>query len=134
MVVDTSALIAILLNEADAEILSATLAAFSPRIISTVSALEASIVMENKKGEAGLALLDELLSAAQFEVIAFDDAQLRIAREAYRRYGKGRHPAGLNFGDCCSYALTRARNDTLLFKGNDFAQTDIAPPPPVPAH
>ena len=134
MVVDTSALIAILLNEADAEILSATLAAFSPRIISTVSALEASIVMENKKGEAGLALLDELLSAAQFEVIAFDDAQLRIAREAYRRYGKGRHPAGLNFGDCCSYALTRARNDTLLFKGNDFAQTDIAPTPPVPAH
>ena len=134
MVVDTSALIAILLNEADAEILSATLATFSPRIISAVSALEASIVMESKKGEAGLALLDELLSAAQFEVAAFDDAQLRIAREAYRRYGKSRHPAGLNFGDCCSYALTRARNDTLLFKGNDFAQTDIAPTPLISSH
>jgi ribonuclease VapC len=134
MIVDTSALVAILLNEPDAEILTATLAATSPRIISTVSALEASIVMESKKGEAGLALLDELLSTAQFEITSFDDAQLRIAREAYRRYGKGRHPAGLNFGDCCSYALSRARNDTLLFKGNDFAQTDITQTPLIQAH
>ena len=90
--------------------------------------------MESKKGEAGLALLDELLTAAQFEVATFDDAQQRAAREAYRRYGKGRHPAGLNFGDCCSYALARARNDTLLFKGNDFAQTDIAQATPISAH
>jgi len=134
MVVDTSALVAILLNELDAEILSATLAATSPRIISALSVLEASIVIESKKGEAGLALLDELLTAAQFEVASFDDMHLRIAREAYRRYGKGRHPAGLNFGDCCAYALARARNDTLLFKGNDFAQTDIAPTPLIPAH
>ena len=108
MVVDTSALIAIFLNEPDAEILSATLAASFPRIISTVSVLEASIVMESKKGEAGLALLDELIAAAQFEIVAFDDAQYRIAREAYRHYGKGRHPAGLNFGDCCSYSPARA--------------------------
>lgn len=100
----------------------------------TRHAREASIVMESKKGEAGLALLDELLSAAQFEVTAFDDAQLHIAREAYRHYGKGRHPAGLNFGDCCAYALARARNDTLLFKGNDFAQTDITPTPLIQAH
>ena len=134
MVVDTSALVAILLNEPDAEILSTTLAASSPRIISAVSVLEASIVMESKKGEAGLALLDELLTAAQFEVATFDDAQQRAAREAYRRYGKGRHPAGLNFGDCCSYALAHARNDTLLFKGNDFAQTDIAQATPISAH
>lgn len=134
MIVDTSALVAILLNEPDAEILTATLVATSPRIISAVSALEASIVMECKKGEAGLALLNELLNAAQFEVVAFDDMQLHIAREAYRRYGKGRHPAGLNFGDCCAYALTRSRNDTLLFKGNDFAQTDITPTPLIQAH
>lgn len=100
----------------------------------TRHAREASIVMENKKGEAGLALLDELFNAAQFEVSAFDDAQLHIAREAYRRYGKGRHPAGLNFGDCCSCALARARNDTLLFKGNDFAQTDITTAPLIQAH
>jgi len=134
MVVDTSALIAIFLNEPDAEILSATLAASFPRIISAVTVLEASIVMECKKGPAGLALLDELITTAQFEVIPFDDVQQRIARNAYRNYGKGRHPAGLNFGDCCSYALARARNDTLLFKGNDFSKSDIAPTPLVPAH
>lgn len=134
MIVDTSALIAIFLNEADAEILSSTLAASSTRIISAVSVLEASIVMLSKKGEAGLALLDELLTAAQFDIATFDDAQQRIVREAYRRYGRGRHPAGLNFGDCCAYALARTRNDTLLFKGNDFAQTDITPTPLIPAH
>ena len=134
MVVDTSALIAIFLNEPDAEIISATLASSYPRIISAVSVLEASIVMESKKGQAGIALLDELLTSAQFEVIPFDDVQQRIAREAYRNFGKGRHPAGLNFGDCCSYALARARNDTLLFKGDDFEKSDIAPTPLVPAH
>lgn len=106
----------------------------TPRIISAVSAPEASIVTESKKGEAGLALLDELLSIAQFEIVAFDDAQQRIARVAYRRYGKGRHPAGLNLGDCCAYALAKVRNETLLFKGNDFNQTDITPAPFVPAH
>ena len=134
MIVDTSALIAILLNEPDAEMLSAAIASANPRIISAVSALEASIVIESKKGETGLALLDELLSLAQFEIVAFDDTQQRIARVAYRRYGKGRHPAGLNFGDCCAYALAKARNETLLFKGNDFNQTDITPAPLVPAH
>ena len=134
MIVDTSALIAILLNEPDAEMLSAAIASADPRIISAVSALEASIVIESKKGETGLALLDELLSLAQFEIVAFDDTQQRIARVAYRRYGKGRHPAGLNFGDCCAYALAKARNETLLFKGNDFNQTDITPAPLVPAH
>ncbi|MBI5658805.1 MAG: type II toxin-antitoxin system VapC family toxin [Nitrosomonadales bacterium] len=118
----------------DAEILSAAIAAASPRIISAVSALEASIVIESKKGEAGLALLDELLSIAQFEIASFDDERQRIARAAYRRYGKGHHPAGLNFGDCCAYALAKARNETLLFKGNDFNQTDIATASLVPAH
>ena len=134
MIVDISALIAILLNEPDSEMLSAAIASATPRIISAVTALEASIVIESKKGEAGLALLDELLSLAQFEIVAFNDAQQRIARVAYRRYGKGRHRASLNFGDCCAYALAKARNDTLLFKGNDFNQTDITPVPLVPAH
>lgn len=134
MIVDTSALIAILLSEPDSEMLSAAIASATPRIISAVTALEASIVIESKKGEAGLALLDELLSLAQFEIVAFNDAQQRIARVAYRRYGKGRHPASLNFGDCCAYALAKARNDTLLFKGNDFNQMDITPAPLVPAH
>ena len=134
MIADTSALIAILLDEPDAEILSAAIAASSTRIISAVSVLEASIVIESKKGEAGLALLDELLTIAQFEIVAFDDAQQRVARTAYRRYGKGRHPAGLNFGDCCTYALAKVRAEALLFKGNDFNQTDITLAPLVPAH
>jgi ribonuclease VapC len=134
MIVDTSALIAILLNEPDAEMLSAAIATATTRIISAVSALEASIVIESKKGEAGLTLLDELLNLAQFEIVAFDDAQQRIARAAYRRYGKGRHPAGLNFGDCCAYALAKMRNEALLFKGNDFNQTDILSVPLVSAH
>ena len=134
MIADTSALIAILLNEPDGEMLSAAIASADPRIISAVSALEASIVIESKKGETGLALLDELLSLAQFEIVAFDDTQQRIARVAYRRYGKGRHPAGLNFGDCCAYALAKVRKETLLFKGNDFNQTDITPAPLVSAH
>jgi len=134
MVVDTSVLIAILLSEPDAEILSSTLATSFPRIISAVSLLEASIVMESKKGDAGIALLDDLVAAVQFEVADFDDVQHRIARDAYRRYGKGRHPAGLNFGDCCSYALARARNDSLLFKGNDFSKSDITPTPLFTAH
>jgi len=134
MIVDTSALVAILLDEPDAEKLSAAIAANTPRIISAVSVLEASIVIESKKGEAGLALLDELLNLAQFEIVAFDDAQQQLARVAYRRYGKGRHPAGLNFGDCCAYALAKVRNEALLFKGNDFNQTDITAAPLFPAH
>ena len=134
MIVDTSALVAILLDEPDAEKLSAAIAANTPRIISAVSALEASIVIESKKGEAGLALLDELLNLAQLEIVAFDDAQQQLARVAYRRYGKGRHPAGLNFGDCCAYALAKVRNEALLFKGNDFNQTDITAAPLFPAH
>ncbi len=134
MIVDTSALVAILLDEPDAEKLSAAIAANTPRIISAVSALEASIVIESKKGEAGLALLDELLNLAQFEIVAFDDAQQQLARVAYRRYGKGRHPAGLNFGDCCAYALAKVRNEALLFKGNDFNLTDITAARLFPAH
>jgi len=134
MIVDTSVLVAILLDEPDAEKLSAAIAANTPRIISAVSVLEASIVIESKKGEAGLALLDELLNLAQFEIVAFDDAQQQLARVAYRRYGKGRHPAGLNFGDCCAYALAKVRNEALLFKGNDFNLTDITAARLFPAH
>ena len=78
--------------------------------------------------------MDELITAAQFDIVAFDEVQYGIARDAYRHYGKGRHPAGLNFGDCCSYALARARNDTLLFKGDDFSKSDIVPTQLVPAH
>jgi Uncharacterized protein conserved in bacteria len=122
------------LNEADAEVFAAALAASPTRHISAVSALEAAIVIETRKGPEGVAVLDELLAAAQFEIVALDESQYRLAREAYSRFGKGRHPAGLNFGDCCAYALARQRNEPLLFKGNDFGKTDIAVAALSPAH
>ena len=134
MVVDTSALVAILLNEADAGVLASAIANAPKRLISAASALEAAIVIQCRKGADGAALLDDLLAAAGFEIVSLDEAQYRLARVAYQRFGKGRHPAGLNFGDCCSYALARHRNEPLLFKGNDFSKTDIAVVPLAFAH
>ena len=125
MVIDTSALIAILLNEPETEAFAAAIAAASSRLISAVSALETAIVIEAKKGALGSQLLDELLVAMQVNIIAFDQNQFNLAREAYTRFGKGRHPAALNFGDCCTYALARNTGEALLFKGQDFSATDI---------
>ena len=125
MVIDTSALIAILLNEPETEAFAAAIAAAPSRLISAVSALETAIVIEAKKGALGSQLLDELLVAIQVNIIAFDQIQFNLAREAYTRFGKGRHPAALNFGDCCAYALARNTVEALLFKGQDFSATDI---------
>lgn len=134
MVVDTSALIAILFNEPDAGAFAAVIASALKRRMSAVSALEAAIVLECRKGADGVSVLDELLAAAQFEIVSLDEAQYLLAREAYSRFGKGRHPAGLNFGDCCAYALARHLNAPLLFKGNDFGKTDITVAPYTVAH
>jgi ribonuclease VapC len=125
MVIDTSALIAILLNEQETERFALAIAAAPSRLISAVSALEAAIVIEAKKGATGSQLLDELLVAAQVEIVAFDESQYALARDAYSRFGKGRHPAALNFGDCCAYALARQAGEALLFKGQDFSATDV---------
>ena len=125
MVIDTSALIAILLNEPETEAFAAAISAAPSRLISAVSALETAIVIEAKKGAIGGQLLDELFLAAQVSIVAFDQNQFDLAREAYTRYGKGRHPAALNFGDCCAYALARNSAEPLLFKGRDFSATDI---------
>jgi len=125
MVIDTSALVAILLGEPDAEILARTIAADPKRLISVFTALETSIVIEAKKGEAGGRELDLLIHRAQIEIIALNLEQLELARSAWRDYGKGRHPAGLNVGDCCSYALAKHAQEPLLFKGDDFSKTDI---------
>lgn len=121
-----AAIIAILLNEPEVDRLASTISAAPSRLISAVSALEAAIVIESKKGEAGSKLLDELLLAAQVEIVPFDESHFRIARDAYSRFGKGRHPASLNFGDCCAYALARKTQSSLLFKGDDFSATDVA--------
>ena len=83
------------------------------------------MVIESRTGERGLAALDQLILDARVEVVPFDGSQLAWARYAFRTYGKGRHPAGLNFGDCFSYALSKVTGEPLLFVGADFARTDI---------
>lgn len=94
--------------------------------MSAATALECSLVLESRYGPVGAIKLDALLSEQGVEVVAFDEEQLALARAAFRRFGRGRHPAALNFGDCFAYALAKARTLPLLFKGDDFAQTDIA--------
>ncbi|GAB6040779.1 type II toxin-antitoxin system VapC family toxin [Endothiovibrio diazotrophicus] len=125
MVIDTSALIAILLHEPDAAPLARTIAAAPKRLLGALSLLEAGIVIEAKKGEEGARQLDLLIHRAGIEVIAMNDEQAELARIAWRRYGKGRHPARLNLGDCCAYALSRHSGEPLLFKGDDFPHTDV---------
>lgn len=125
MIIDTSVLIAILLDEPEAEQLIEAMAADEKRMISAVSMVEAGIVILNRKGEAGLRELDTLTAKAAIVVTPVDAQQSVLAREAFFRFGKGRHPAKLNFGDCFSYALAKALQQPLLFKGDDFNRTDI---------
>jgi ribonuclease VapC len=125
MVIDTSAIIALLLNDADAERIARAVEAGAQRLLSAANLLEASMVIETRKGEAGGRELDLLLYRAAIEVVPVDQDQAEIARLAWRQFGKGRHPAGLNFGDCFAYALARSRRLPLLFCGDDFSQTDI---------
>ena len=125
MVIDASALIAILLGEPDAEAFAVAIANDPRRLISSFSALEVSIVIESKKGEAGGRELDLLMHRSQIQIVSMDSEQAELARIAWRNYGKGRHPAGLNIGDCCSYALSKFSGEPLLFKGDDFSKTDL---------
>jgi ribonuclease VapC len=123
--IDTSALLAIALAEPEAPAIEALLFTCQPRMISAVSVLEAACVLEARKGLAGSLLLDELCRALGLEVVGFAPRQVRLARDAWARFGKGRHPAALNFGDCCAYALARFAGLPLLCKGNDFPRTDL---------
>ena len=125
MVVDSSVLIAILLAESEAEYYAKQLADADEIYISAVSIVESSMVIEYKKGEPGAKLYDELLNIIAPTIVAFDSQQANLARTAWRQYGKGRHSAKLNFGDCCSYAIAKYLNKPLLFKGDDFSKTDI---------
>ena len=125
MVIDTSALVAILLQEPGADRIAAAIEAGSPRMLSAASLQEASIVVESRKGEAGGRELDLLIYRAGIEVIAVDPDQAELARAAWRQFGKGRHPARLNYGDCFAYALAKQRGLPLLYRGDDFARTDI---------
>ena len=125
MVIDTSALLAILFNESDAEYFERALEADLTRLMSAASVLETAIVVEARLGEAGGREFDLLLYKAQITIVPFTADQGEVARQAWRTYGKGRHPAGLNYGDCFAYALAKTSGEALLCKGNDFAQTDI---------
>jgi ribonuclease VapC len=125
---DSSALIAILRDEPEAEAFLIAIEATAFRVLSTVNYFETCMVLAGARGaEATLAPLDEFLARARADLVTFDHEQAHAAREAFMRYGKGRHPAGLNFGDCAAYALAKTRKAPLLFKGNDFAKTDIVP-------
>jgi ribonuclease VapC len=125
MVIDTSALIAILLNETEGKEFADAIGSDQRRLLSSASLLEAGIVIEARKGPAGGRELDLLLHRARIEVVPLTVTQVEIAREAWRQFGRGNHPAGLNFGDCCAYALSKSSGEPLLYKGADFAATDI---------
>ena len=125
MVIDTSALVAMLNDEPEAERFEAAVEADHVRLMSTASYLETAIVIETRVGEAGGRELDLWLHRAAVDLVGFDSDQADAARVAYRMYGKGQHRAGLNYGDCFSYALAKVSGQPLLFKGDDFARTDI---------
>jgi ribonuclease VapC len=125
MVIDTSAIVAIAMNESEAEAFERRIADAAVRLISAVTVLEAAMVLETRLGEPGGGELDLWLLRAGVEIVAVDAIHADQARRAWRRFGKGRHPAGLNFGDCFSYALAALTQEPLLFKGNDFSKTDI---------
>lgn len=125
MVIDSSAIAAIAFDEPEAAEFERRIASDSIRLISAATVLEAAMVIETRLGEAGGRELDLWLRRAGVEIVAIDAQQIDLARRAWRRFGKGRHPAGLNFGDCFSYALAATRQEPLLFKGRDFSQTDI---------
>ncbi|NBC01532.1 MAG: PIN domain-containing protein [Bacteroidetes bacterium] len=125
MVLDTSAVIAILLDEPEADRMVKAVDAARLRRLSAASLLEAGIVIQSRLGTAGEEELDLLLNRMQVETMAITEEHANLARSAYRRFGKGRHPAALNYGDCFSYALAAALQEPLMFKGNDFGHTDI---------
>lgn len=126
MVIDTSALVAILTMEPEAARMAQAIEADPVRLVSAATVVEASIVMETKRGEPAARELDLLLARAVMQIQSVTPDQAEIARQGWRRFGKGRHGAGLNYGDCFSYALSKSSGEALLFKGEDFSSTDVA--------
>ena len=125
MIVDTSVIIAILRNEAGAAVIEEALARPGVRRMSAVSYVEAAVVVDGNRNPILSRRLDDLLRDVQIDIEPVILNQARIAREAYRDFGKGRHKAGLNFGDCFAYALAKEKGEPLLFKGDDFRHTDV---------
>ncbi len=128
MIVDTSALVAILREEADAEVYLASIGTAARARISAGTLLETMIVVDGNRSPLLSRRLDELVKDIPLVIEPVTQEQVRVARQAYRDYGRGSgHPAGLNFGDCFAYALARVNGEPLLFKGGDFVHTDITP-------
>jgi ribonuclease VapC len=127
MVIDTSALVAMLGDEPEAERFEVAVEQATVRLMSAATYVEASIVIESRYGEAGGRELDLWIHRAAVDLVAVHPDQAHTARVAYRTYGKGRHPAGLNYGDSFAYALAKISGEPLLFKGDDFSRTDITP-------
>ena len=125
MVIDTSAIVAILFDEPERRRFNELIEADGIRLISAATFLEAALVIESRRGEAAGRELDLLMHRAQVSVVPVDVEQAEVARVAWRRYGKGRHAAGLNYGDCFSYALAKVSGEPLLAKGDDFVRTDV---------
>lgn len=125
MVVDTSAIMAVLLGEDDADRIIDVLASTDQLFISVATAVEIDIVQFAKNGDQGLRELDLLMSEILPDIVPVTAHQARFASEAFQRYGRGQHPARLNFGDCFSYALAKETSLPLLFKGKDFSLTDL---------
>lgn len=125
LIVDTSALIAVLFREQDWTHFHLTLEGAHHVAMSAASYLELFIVAERRVGQGIWADIDRFLEKIEVEVVPVDVIQAKLARQAFERFGKGRHPAGLNFGDCFSYALAKYRNEPLLYKGDDFSRTDL---------
>ncbi len=125
MVLDTSAVLVILLNEPEVGAISFAIEQDPVRLLSAASFLEAAMVVESRYGDAGGRELDQLIERVELDIVPVDVRQARIARQAFRHFGKGRHPAALNFGDCFSYALSQVSGEPLLFKGDDFSKTDL---------
>jgi ribonuclease VapC len=125
VILDSSAIVAILFDEQEAPVLAAAIGEAETLAVSAATLVEATMVAEGRTRPGMREKLDDLLATVKPEVVAFTAQHAEIARAAWRRFGKGRHPAKLNLGDCFAYALAEARGEPLLFKGEDFARTDV---------
>ena len=130
MVIDSSALLAILGDEPERHKFNEAIEAAETRVMSAATFVETSIVIESRYGAEGLRDLDQFIERAGIQITAVDSGQAHAARQAFSRFGKGRHKAGLNYGDCFSYALATVLGEPLLYKGDDFRRTDIMPAMP----
>lgn len=131
MVIDSSAIAAIYFDEPDAHLFAEALAAAGARSLSAVTLLEVTQVVEGRKTSVAASDIDLFIQRHRIRIVSFTPEHAEIAREAWRKYGKGNHPARLNLGDCCAYALAKLTGQPLLFKSKDFHQTDIVPAIPL---